>query len=174
LDKAQQAFDVSQEKQKEFTDFFYSAKSWKRERRIIGKAEVILQGTNPRFIVTDLQGDSQQLYEKVYCARGNMGNSIKEVQLDLFSGRTSCHQWWPNQLRLLFSSLAYRIRALTLQGTELMAAQAQTLRLKLLKIGGVMIKNARRIRFMLSSHYPFKDLFTHIRVVCGWGQKLGF
>jgi len=164
LDKAQQAFDVSQEKQQEFTDFFYSAKSWKRERRIIGKAEVTPQGTNPRFIITNLQGDSQQLYEKVYCARGNMENRIKEVQLALFSDRTSCHQWWPNQLRLLFSSLAYllleRLRALTLQGTELMTAQAQTLRLKLLKIGGVITKNTRRIRLMLSSHYPFRELFT--------------
>jgi len=166
LDKAQRAFDVSQEKQKKFTEFRYAAGSWKRERRIIGKAEVNLQGTNPRFIVTNLQGDSQQLYEKVYCARGNMENRIKEVQLDLFSGRTSCHQWWPNQLRLLFSSLAYllveRLRALTLQGTELMAAQAQTIRLKILKIGAVIIKNTRRIRFMLSSHYPFKDLFYQV------------
>ena len=166
LDKAQQDFDASQEKQKQFTEFRYAAGSWKRERRIIGKAEVTLQGTNPRFIVTNLQGDSQQLYEKVYCARGNMENRIKEVQLDLFSGRTSCHQWWPNQLRLLFSSLAYllveRLRALTLQGTELMAAQAQTIRLKILKIGGVITKNTRRIRFMLSSHYPFKDLFYHV------------
>ena len=93
LDKAQQAFDVSQEKQKKFTEFRHAAGSWKRERRIIGKAEVTIQGTNPRFIITNLQGDSQQLYEKVYCARGNMENRIKEVQLDLFSGRTSCHQW---------------------------------------------------------------------------------
>jgi len=95
-----------------------------------------------------------------------MENRIKEAQLDLFSGRTSCHQWWPNQLRLLFSSLVYllveRLRDLSLKGTELMAAQAQTIRLKILKIGAVIIKNTRRIRFMLSSHYPFKDLFTHI------------
>jgi hypothetical protein len=142
----------------------YSAKSWKHERRIIGKAEVTLQGTNPRFIVTNLEDPSRYLYEEVYCARGNMENRIKEVQLNLFAGRTSCHQWWPNQLRLLFSSLAYllleRLRALTLQGTELMAAQAQTLRLKILKIGGVITKNTRRIRLMLSSHYPFKELFT--------------
>jgi len=164
LDKAQQAFNASQEKQKKFTDFMYSAGSWKRERRIIGKAEVTPQGTNPRFIVTNLEGESQQLYEEVYCARGNMENRIKEVQLDLFSGRTSCHQWWPNQLRLLFSSLAYllleRLRVLTLQGTELMAAQAQSIRLKILKIGAVILKNTRRIRLMLSSLYPFRELFT--------------
>jgi len=157
---------VSQEKQKEFTDFFYFAKSWKRERRIIGKAEVTPQGTNPHFIVTNLEELGRYLYEKVYCARGNMENRIKEVQLDLFSGRTSCHQWWPNQLRLLFSSLGYllleRLRALTLNGTELMAAQAQTIHLKILKIGGVITKNTRRIRFMLSSHYPFKDLFYQV------------
>ena len=142
----------------------YSAGSWKRERRIIGKAEVTSQGTNPRFIVTNLEGENQHLYDHMYCARDNMENRIKEVQLDLFSGRTSCHQWWPNQLRLLFSSLAYllleRLRVLTLQGTELMAAQAQSIRLKILKIGAVILKNTRRIRLMLSSHYPFRELFT--------------
>lgn len=166
LEIAKQSFAETQEKQREFTDFMYAAKSWKRERRIIGKAEVTIQGTNPRFIVTNLEGDPQHLYEKVYCARGNMENRIKEVQLDLFADRTSCHQWWPNQLRLLFSSLAYilveRLRALTLQGTELAVAQVQTIRLKLLKIGAVITRNTRRIRFMLSSHYPFKDLFCQV------------
>jgi len=166
LDRAQHSFIETQVKQKEFTAFLYAAKSWKRERRVIGKAEVTSQGTNPRFIVTNLEDSPQHLYEKIYCARGNMENRIKEVQLDLFADRTSCHKWWPNQLRLLLSSLAYslieRLRALTLQGTELAVAQAQTIRLKLLKIGAVITRNTRRIRFMLSSHYPFKDLFCNV------------
>jgi len=166
LEIAKQAFTSTGQKQREFTDFIYGAKSWKRKRRIIGKAEVTHKGSNPRFIVTNLEGDPQHLYEKIYCARGNMENRIKEVQLDLFADRTSCHQWWPNQLRLLFSSLAYilieRLRALTLEKTELAVAQAQTIRLKLLKIGAVIIKNTRRIRFMLTSHYPFKALFCQV------------
>ena len=100
LDKAQQAFNASQEKQREFTDFMYSAGSWKRERRIIGKAEVTLQGTNPRFIFTNLEGENQHLYDHMYCARDNMENRIKEVQLDLFSGKTSCHEWWTTSFLL--------------------------------------------------------------------------
>jgi hypothetical protein len=100
LDKAQQAFNASQEKQKKFTDFVYSAKSWKRERRIIGKAEVTLQGTNPRFIFTNLEGENQHLYDHMYCTRDNMENRIKEVQLDLFSGKTSCHEWWTTSFLL--------------------------------------------------------------------------
>lgn len=163
LEKAKHAFAHTNEKQREFTEFMYAAKSWKRERRIIGKAEVTSQGSNPRYIVTNLKGDPQHLYDKVYCARGNMENRIKEVQLGLFADRTSCHLWWPNQLRLLFSSLAYilieRVRALALQGTELAGAQVQTIRLKLLKIGAIVLKNTRRIRFMLSSYYPFRELF---------------
>src|SRR5688500_9525941 len=166
LEEAKRLFAETQQKQKKFTDFIYGAKSWKRQRRIIGKAEVTTQGTNPRFIVTNLEDDPQYLYEKVYCARGNMENRIKEVQLDLFADRTSCHEWWPNQLRLLFSALAYilieRLRFLTLQGTELATAQVQTIRLKLLKIGAFIIRNTRRFRFMLSSHYPFKDIFSQV------------
>jgi hypothetical protein len=166
LEKAKEAFKDTQEKQRHFTAFLYAAKSWKRERRVIGKAEVTVEGPNPRFIVTNLEGDAQRLYDTVYCARGNMENRIKETQLDLFADRTSCHEWWPNQFRLLLASLAYilieRLRVLCLQGTELATAQAHTIRLKLLKIGAVIVRNTRRIRFLLSSHYPFKALFCHV------------
>lgn len=166
LEKAQEAFDATQEKQRLFTAFAYAADTWKRERRIIGKAEVTPEGPNPRFIVTNLKGDPQHLYDTVYCARGDMENRIKETQLDLFADRTSCHEWWANQFRLLLSSLAYvlleRLRAGYLKGTELATAQMQTIRLKLLKIGTVIVRNTRRIRFLLSSHYPFKDLFLQI------------
>jgi hypothetical protein len=166
LKKAKKAFVKTQEKQRIFTEFQYAAKSWKRKRRLIGKAEVTARGSNPRFIVTNLTGKPQALYDKVYCARGNMENRIKEVQLELFADRTSCHEWWPNQLRLLLSSLAYvlieRLRAVALRKTHLATAQVHTIRLKLLKIGAVILKNTRRIRFMLSSHYPFKNLFRHV------------
>ncbi|MDH3694674.1 MAG: transposase, partial [Gammaproteobacteria bacterium] len=94
---------------------------------------------------------------------GEMENRIKEQQLDLFADRTSCHRWWPNQFRLLLSSLAYTlleaIRRLALAGTELARAYVGTIRLKLLKIGAVILRNTRRIRLLLSSSYPNQDLF---------------
>ena len=91
-----------------------------------------------------------------------------------FADRTSCHNWWANQFRLLLSSLAYilieSIRRLALKGTELARAYVGTIRLKLLKIGGVLLRNTRRIRFLLSSNYPFQDLF---RVVTRRLTRLG-
>ncbi len=92
-----------------------------------------------------------------------MENRIKEQQLGLFADRTSCHAWWPNQWRLLLSSLAYvlmeTIRRLALQGTELARAQVTTLRLKLFKVGAVIVRNTRRVRILLSSAYPHQELF---------------
>lgn len=135
-------------------------------RQIIVKAEHISKGENPRFIVTNLSGDPQFLYEKIYCARGDMENRIKEQQLDLFADRTSCHDWWPNQFRLLLSSCAYvlvsGIRQLGLENTELEKAQCGIIRLKLFKIGAVIIRNTRRIRFLLSSAYPYQSLFFNV------------
>ena len=111
----------------------------------------------------NLPGDPQKLYDRDYCARGDMENRIKEQQLDMFSDRTSCHNWWPNQLRLLLSSLAYilveTIRRLALKGTELAKAQCGTIRLKLLKIGAVVTRNTRRVRMHLVSACPYRPLF---------------
>jgi hypothetical protein len=151
------------EKVRWFTDFHYGARSWDHPRRIIAKIEHTAKGSNPRYVVTNLEGDPEALYDRLYCARGDMENRIKEQQLDLFADRTSCHKWWPNQFRLLLSSLAYvlleAIRRLALKGTELAHAYVGTLRLKLLKIGAVILRNTRRIRFLLSSNYPHQDLF---------------
>ena len=95
-----------------------------------------------------------------------MENRIKEQQLDLFADRTSCSDWWANNFRLLLSGCAYVltsvIRRLFLKGTVLAKAQCGTIRLKLLKIGAVIIKNTRRIKFLLSSSYPYQDLFRKI------------
>jgi hypothetical protein len=149
-----------------FSDVHYAAGSWNRKRRVIAKIEHTDKGSNPRYVVTNLSGDGKALYEKLYCARGEMENRIKEQQLDLFADRTSCHRWWPNQFRLLLSSLAYMlleaIRRLALTGTELANAYVGTLRLKLLKIGAVILCNTRRIRFLLSSTYPHRRLFLHV------------
>jgi len=130
------------------------------------KAEHTSKGQNPRFVVTTLSDDPQYLYDNVYFLRGEMENRIKEQQLDLFADRTSCHRWWANQFRLLLSSAAYilisAIRRIALPATELAQAQCDTIRLRLFKIGAVIIRNTRRIKFLFSTHYPYQDLFLYI------------
>lgn len=162
--QSERLFTRTGEKQRLFSTFNYAAAAWDRERRIIIKAEHSRYGSNPRFIVTNRRGCPQKLYDTLYCARGEMENRIKECQLHLFADRTSCSKWWPNQFRLLLSSLAYTlvesIRRLALAGTELAKAQAQTIRLKLFKIGAVVLTNTKRIRLKMSSYYPYKELFA--------------
>jgi Transposase DDE domain group 1 len=154
-----------QQKVRLFGELAYQAGSWDRERRVIVKAEHTSKGANPRYVVTNLAGAPQALYEEDYCARGQAENRIKEQQLDLFSDRTSCHGWWANQFRLLLSSFAYvlveTLRRVGLAGTELARAQAGTIRLKLLKIGAVVVRNTRRVRLWLSSAFPWQELFCH-------------
>jgi hypothetical protein len=161
--EAQARFEATGQKQRLFGEVQYAAGTWDRQRRVLVKAEYSLPGSNPRYVVTNLCGDPQQLYDDQYCGRGDMENRIKEQQLDLFSDRTSCHRWWPNQFRLLLSSLAYMlieaIRRLGLKGTELARAQCGTIRLKLLKIGAVVHRNTRRVRLHLSSAYPYQPVF---------------
>jgi hypothetical protein len=163
LEQARIQYDERGQKQRLFGEMQYAALTWDRARRVIVKAEHTEQGSNPRYILTNLAGDPQKLYDEVYCARGEMENRIKEQQLDLFADRTSCTKWWANQFRLLLSSLAYllleAIRRLGLKGTELDRAQCGTIRLKLLKIGAVIRRNTRRVYFHLSSACPYQDLF---------------
>ena len=153
-------------KVRRFTGFTYAAASWDRPRRVIAKAEHNPYGANPRYVVTSLSGQPQYLYERLYCARGDMENRIKEQQLGLFADRTSCHHWWPNQFRLLLASLAYTlveaIRRLALAGTRLARAQVTTLRLALFNIGAVILRNTRRVRFLLASGCPYQDLFFRV------------
>ncbi len=160
---AARAYERSGEKQRLFGAFRYAAGTWKRPRRVIVKAEHAARGANPRYIVTNLEGAPQRLYDKMYCARGDMENRIKEQQLDLFADRTSCSKWWPNQYRLLFSSLAYVLlestRRITLADSDLARAYVGTVRLKLLKIGAVVLRNTRRVRLLLSSSCPNQALF---------------
>jgi hypothetical protein len=166
MQKSKEAFTSTQEKQRLFSEFQYKAGSWSYERRLIGKAEVTKLGENPRYIVTNLLGKPEDLYDKVYCARGDMENRIKEQQLELFADRTSCHKWWANQFRMLLSALSYTlveyIRDKFLHGTELAKAQVGTIRLKLFKIGAVIIRNTRRIKFLLSSSYPYQLIWQSI------------
>jgi hypothetical protein len=170
--EAEAQHQETQEKVRLFEAFDYQAHSWDRPRRVIAKAEHTAHGPNPRYLVTNLQGEPQALYDEKYCARGEVENRIKEQQLDLFSDRTSCHAWWPNQFRLLLSSLAYvlleTLRALGLAGTQLARAQAGTIRLKLLKVGAVVVRNSRRGRLWLSSAFPLQEVFRHC-VACFYG-----
>ena len=133
-DEAAACFAATGHKVRWFTDFQYAARSWDGARRVIAKIEHSQHGVNPRYVVTNLEGDAKQLYDKLYCARGDMENRIKENQLDMFGDRTSCQHWWPNQFRLLLASLAYTlieaIRRIALKGTELANAYVGTIRFK--------------------------------------------
>jgi hypothetical protein len=166
LSQAAQAFEATKEKQRLFHEFTYAAKTWKHlGRRVILKAEHTSKGSNPRHIITNIAGDPQELYDKLYCARGDMENRIKESQLDLFSDRTSCSAFLANQYRLLVSAISYvlinEIRKTALAGTKLAGATCGTIRLKLFKIGAVITKNTRKIKLHLSSSYPDQDLFKY-------------
>jgi hypothetical protein len=162
-----------------FVQFEYATlKSWSRARRVIGKAEILPQGNNPRFIVTNLPEAGfaddpvadrfcpAALYEGFYCARGDMENRIKEQQLDLFADRTSTHWMASNQLRLWFSAFAHLLvsilRAEVLGGTELEHASIGQIRLRLFKIAARFKLSVRRIHIELCSAYPLKRLFGQI------------
>lgn len=156
-------FEQTGQKQRIIREFRYQADSWAVERRVITRLEFGTQGTNPRFIVTSLEGSPDDLYDGVYCPRGEAENRIKEAQLDLFGTRASCHAFIANWLRLMLAALAYtlmqRLRTLALQGTELTSASAATIRVRLLKIGASIVRNTRRIRILLASHHPLRETF---------------
>lgn len=165
FERAEDLCAESEQPERVFAEFSYRTKdSWSRSRRVIGKAEVTWRGPNPRFIVTSLAGDPAHLYEKIYCARGNMENRIKEQQLFLFADRTSAHLMRVNQVRLWMSSVAYlmlnELRRLALVGTELASAQCDTLRLKLIKIGARVRVSVRRIVVSLATGHPSQEIFT--------------
>jgi hypothetical protein len=158
-------YERSGHKQRLIDEFSYAAQSWPHERRVITRLEWGEQGHNPRFIVTNLQGDAGALYDELYCQRGEAENRIKEAQVGLFATRTSCHVFAANQLRMLLAALGYvlieRLRALALQGTALASAQVDTLRIKLLKVAAVITRNTRRVRLYLASSWPSAPIFAH-------------
>jgi len=166
-----------------FTDFSYQTRdSWSTARRVIGKAEIVPKGENPRFIVTNLPHDgfghdqmerftATACYENFYCVRGDMENRIKEQQMDLFADRTSTHYMDPNQLRLYFSTFAYilmeRLRCLTLKGTQLAQATAGTIRLKIIKIAASLSFSIRRVHIRFASAFSLREVFAlaHKRIM---------
>lgn len=150
-----------------FREFRYATlDSWSRRRRVIGKAEQIGEKANPRFIVTSLERaewEGKALYEKLYCARGEMENRIKEAQLELFADRTFTYSFRANQLRLWLASFAYvlveALRRLGLAKTSFALATAGSIRLRLLKIGAVVTMSVRRVRLAMSSAHPYQAEF---------------
>lgn len=158
-------------KQRLVAEFDYAADSWPHERRVITRLEWGSQGCNPRFVVTNLQDPPEDLYDRVYCQRGEAENRIKEAQVGLFATRTSCHHFAANQLRVLLAALAYvlieRMRSLALQGTELATAQIDTLRIRLLKLAAVVTRNTRRVRLYFASNWPSAPIFAQAMKALG-------
>jgi hypothetical protein len=170
--EAQKLHQSTQKAARVFKDFRYrTRRSWSRQRRVVGKAEYLAKGENPRFIVTSIESEEKEarsLYEDFYCARGDMENRIKEQQLGLFADRTSTAWMRSNQLRLYFSSFAYilmqTLRRLGLKGTELAQAQCDTIRLKLFKIGAQIQVTVRKVWISFSESYPYLSLFQKVLV----------
>jgi hypothetical protein len=170
MKKARSKYYRTGESSRYFKDFKYKPiKTWKKSRRVVGKAEHLKQGENPRFIITSLSKEylkAKELYENLYCARGEIENRIKEQQLYLFSDRTSTAIMRANQLRLYFSCVAYiilnEIRNVGLRGTKFEKYQCDNIRLKILKIGAEIKVSVRRVYVSLSESYPYKDIFNRI------------
>ena len=166
LQEAKEQWQKSGKAARVYREFLYQTReSWERERRVIAKAEHLEKGANPRFVVTSLSAEewaAQDLYEKLYCARGDMENRIKE-QLMLFADRTSTAYLHSNQVRLYFSTVAYllllALRQMGLQGTELAQAQCDTIRMKLLKIGAAIRVTVRKVWISLSESCPYAEVF---------------
>jgi hypothetical protein len=157
-----------------FTDFMWTTtrrNRWTCARRVVAKAEFTEGEANPRFVVTSLRRHEcgpKYLYEKLYCARGDMENRIKECQLDLFADRTSTATMRANQLRLWFASMAYALlcalRRIALSHTWLADVSCGTIRLKLLKIGALVRVSVRRIKFAMTSSCPMADIWGNAAV----------
>jgi len=167
LEQARQQYAETGKAARVFKEFFYQTRaSWSRARRVVAKAEHLAKGANPRFVVTSLgreQWEARELYEDLYCQRGEMENRLKE-QLMLFADRTSTAFLRSNQIRLYFSSMAYTLmealRRLGLKGTELAKAQCATIRLKLLKIGALIRITVRRVWVSMAGGYPYAELLA--------------
>ena len=160
------AFAETGIKQRRFVELTYGARTWKNTRRCVTRLAFGELGNNPRFVVTNIkpaERDAAQLYDALYCQRGEAENRIKEAQLGLFATRTSCQYFNANQFRILLSALAYtmveRLRALALKDTPLANAQINTLRNQLLKLAAVITRNTRRIRLYFASHWPSASIF---------------
>ncbi len=170
LGMAQCAHAVDLKSARRYGDLEYETiDTWSRSRRVVLRAEHSRHGDNPRYVVTSIaetEVGAQELYEKMYCARGDMENRIKEQQLGLFADRVSAHTMAANQVRLYCASIAYTLmqalRRIGLEGTELARAQCDTIRLRLLKVGAQIRTSVRRVWVSLSQSFPLQDLFAEV------------
>ena len=166
LEQAQQLYEATQEKQKLFTEFNYQAGTWKAPRRVIVKVEHNRLGNNLRCLVTNMNVPPQELYEQNYSPRGDMENDIKQQKLDLRADRCSSHEFIVNQFRMLLSGFAYvlfqHMATHYLKRTKYVNSYCKTIRLKLFKIGAIIIKNTRSIKFLFSSAYTEQQIFTNL------------
>jgi hypothetical protein len=164
LAAAQEQNQKTEKPARRFKDFAWRTRnSWSRARRVVAKAEWTEGAANPRFVVTSLaraEHEARHLYEKLYCARGEMENRIKECQLDLYADRTSAHTMRANQLRLWFASMAYvlicALRRIGLAHTQFARAACGTIRLKLLKIGVLVHTSVRRIKLAMPAAFLYQ------------------
>ena len=166
-----------------FGEFRYAARSWDHERRVVVKAEYLPPPNrggngkikrNLRYVVTNLKGRPQDIYEIDYCDRGDSENRIKELKNDLAMGRTSSTSFLANQLRVLMAATAfalYQEMRWELRGTELARAQTSTLRLRLVKIAGQVIRSTRRLLVRLPKACP--DARIWLRLACRLGASPG-
>jgi len=167
--ETEKQYKQTNEKVRKFDEIKYAAETWKKERRVIVKAEHLEDKMNVRCIATNNKElTAQELYDKEYIPRGDMENRIKEHQLFLFSLRTSCHEFAANMFRVMLSSIAYmlfeKFRGIALKNTEYAKAQCSTIRTKFIKIAAVIVSNSRKIMFKMASHFPYQELFKQICV----------
>lgn len=162
--EAREEREQTNEPSRVFGEFAYRAKSWKRERRVVVKAEVLLDKENPRYVVTNLDLAPEAAYG-FYTERGDVENRIKELKDDLFSGRTSCHRFLANQFRLLLHAAALvLIQAVrrVLVGYEMGMTQAGNLRSKLFKVAAKVVETSRRIVIQLPTSYPWQPIWERL------------
>ena len=175
IQRAENIYEQRKTKIKLYHSFYYQADSWSFSRRVVVKVEISERGLNVRFISTEMkEAKAKSLYEDIYCGRGKMELMIKDHKTYTKSDRTSCHSFKANQLRLLLHSAAYvllhHLKTQVLKGTEFSKATFETLRLKLLKIGGRVVELKTKIKIHLPNAYPYKhilkkcfDIFDHLR-----------
>jgi len=150
---------------REYGSVSYKAGSWRHARRVVVKAEITQGDLNPRFVATSLDNLSDEDAYEFYCGRGEQENRIKEIKLDLSSGRTSCHSFLANQFRLLMHTAACMLMGVlqeSLAGTRFAKAQIGTLRTRLLKVGARVVETARKIWFHLPSSFPAQDAWRRM------------
>jgi hypothetical protein len=157
-----------------YGDFRYAAKAWEHDRRVVVKAEVVIEGgksprDNPRYVVTNLRLAPEDVFV-VYRGRGDSENRLKELLLDLEMDRTSCSRFLPNQIRVLFAVAAYALYQdlrWSLRRTDAARLSVASMRLRLVKIGARVVESARRIVLHLPAAHPWKDLFRRAALAVG-------